>query len=351
MLKRRVQTVVARPVDLSPSRDDFEVVGVFNPGVAAMDDQTVMLVRVAERPRNDRRGFTALPRWDPDRRLVVDWLPNDALTPVDPRVVCINKTGRARLTFTSHLRVLRSRDGHRIDTWDGPRFQPQLAWESYGVEDARVTRIGQRWYFTYVAVSPWGVATALASTNDFHTFRRHGIVFCPENKDVVLFPERIGGSYWAVHRPVPATPFSSPELWLARSEDLLGWGDHRRLAGGDAGWEADRIGAGPPPLRIEQGWLLLYHGSRPSRRHGRVGAYCAGAMLLDADRPGDISARSTDRLMHPETDFERTGFVPQVVFPTGIVRVAERLRVYYGAADTCTAMVEFLIDDVLGALA
>ncbi len=351
MLTRRLQTVLARPDDLRPSRDDFEVVGVFNPGVATVGGETVLLVRVAERPRCDRTGFSALPRWDPDRGLVVDWFSDDALTPLDPRVVRINKTGLARLTFTSHLRVLGSRDGRRIDRWDGPRFEPQQPWETYGLEDPRVTWLRDRWYFTYVAVSAWGVVTALASTKDFAAFERHGIVFCPENKDVVLFPERIHGSYWAVHRPVPATPFSPPELWLARSDDLVRWGDHRRLAGGDAGWETDRIGAGTPPLRIDEGWLLLYHGSRPSRHRGQVGAYSAGAMLLNADKPNNISARSAELLMGPEADFELAGFVPHVVFPTGVVRVGEYLRVYYGAADTCTAMVEFLVDDVLGALA
>src|SRR5207247_2981233 len=90
-------------------------------------------------------------------------------------------------------------------------FRPQEEVEEFGVEDPRITPLEGRFYFTYVAVSRHGPASALASTADFRTFERHGIVFCPENKDVVLFPERIGGTYAALHRPVCGTPFTRPE--------------------------------------------------------------------------------------------------------------------------------------------
>src|SRR3954471_5795142 len=97
--------------DVPPSRDDFEVVGVFNPGAVRVGDEVVLLVRVAERPGQRRPGFTALPRWDPADGLTIDWVPDAELDPVDPRVVRRKADGLVRLTFISHLRVIRLGDG------------------------------------------------------------------------------------------------------------------------------------------------------------------------------------------------------------------------------------------------
>src|SRR5271166_319018 len=201
-LKRLFERVLLRPADLKPSRDDFEVVGVFNPGAVRVKNEVILLVRVAERPRDVRHGYTALPRWSSQGDLAVDWVPDAELEPVDPRVVQRKADGLVRLTFTSHLRVVRCGDGRAVQEVTGVTFRPQGEVEEFGVEDPRVTPLDGRFYFTYVAVSRHGPATALASTTDFRTFERHGVVFCPENKDVVLFPKRIGGTYAALHRPV-----------------------------------------------------------------------------------------------------------------------------------------------------
>jgi predicted GH43/DUF377 family glycosyl hydrolase len=195
-------------------------------------------------------------------------------------------------------------------------------------------------------VSRHGAATALASTRDFRTFERHGIIFPPENKDVLLFPERIGGRYLALHRPNPATHFARPEMWLAASPDLVHWGRHGVFLGGDDAWELDRIGGGAPPLRLPGGWLEIYHGSSRGRGDRAVGAYSAGALLLDPDEPRRILGRSP-RLFRAEAPFETEGFVPDVVFPTGIVPRGDELLVYYGAADACTAVVEFSVAELL----
>src|SRR5439155_20611952 len=116
------------------------------------------------------------------------------------------------------------------------RFPPGTPLEEFGVEDARITWLDGRYRITYVAVSRHGAATALASTADFLTFERHGIVFCPENKDVVLFPERIDDEYGALPRPNPATPFCRPGMWVARSTDLIHWGRHDVLHTGAGSW-------------------------------------------------------------------------------------------------------------------
>ena len=353
MIERQFDACLLRPADVPPSREDFEVVGVFNPGAVATGhgDEVLLLVRVAERPRERRSGFTPLPRWDVEAgQPVVDWVPDDEVTTVDPRIVQRKRDGLWRLTFTSHIRVVRSRDGKSIDSIEGPRFIPETLYEEFGVEDPRITRIGARFYFTYVAVSRHGAATALASTTDFASFERHGVIFCPENKDVVLFPERIGGEYAALHRPNTGSPFCTPEMWLARSPDLLTWGRHEYFLGGAGTWDTGRIGAGPPPIRTPQGWLAIYHGNQRESAAGVVGAYAAGALLLDLEEPSRIIGRSAEPILTADAEWERDGFVPNVVFPTGIVRRGDRLLVYCGAADSATSVVELSLSELLGAV-
>ena len=347
MLKRLFNRCLLRPSDLKPSQADLEVIGVFNPGVVATDQGIVLLVRVAEQAKERRPGQTALPRWDfHSRRIVLDWESNDALVPVDIRVVRRKRDGLVRLTFTSHLRVVRSRDGRSIDSIEDVRFEPANENEEFGIEDPRITSIDGKFYFTYVAVSRHGVATALASTTDFKSFERHGIIFAPENKDVVLFPERIGGFYYALHRPNGATPFTKPEMWLASAPDLIHWGANAPFLGGTEGWDIGRVGAGTPPLRTSAGWMEIYHGNSRREQDNGVGGYSAGVLLMDLENPRRILGTAA-QVFVAETEYERQGFVPSVVFPTGIVQRGENVLVYYGAADSCTAVVEFSLGDIL----
>jgi predicted GH43/DUF377 family glycosyl hydrolase len=351
MTVNRLSTkLLLRPGDIPPSRDDVEVVGVFNPGAVRVDDEVVLLVRVAERSRERRPGYVGLPRWGASGHLHVDWVSEDRLDAIDTRVVKRKSDGLVRLTFTSHFRVVRCGDGTVVRHISRPQLLPENEWEEYGVEDPRITFLDGRYYITYVAVSRHGPATALVSTTDFRNFERHGIIFCPENKDVVLFPERIRGSFAALHRPVCGTPFTRPEMWVARSTDLIHWGDHCPLDVSGGEWQSGRVGGGAPPLRVPGGWLAIYHGNQQPSRAGDVGAYFGGAMLLDEHDPTRIIARMPDPFLIPELDFEIDGFVPNVVFPTGIVRDGDALLVYYGAADTSTAVAVFSERELFGAL-
>jgi len=345
--KRLFNKCVLRPEDVQPTRDDFEVAGVFNPGAVEADGQVILLVRVAERPKERRKGFTGLPRWDPGQGPVVDWLPDDEIEVLDPRVVCLKQSGALRLTFVSHIRVFRSRDGRCVEAMGGARFEPETRYETYGVEDPRVACLDGVFYITYVAVSEHGAATALASTTDFKQFTRHGVIFYPENKDVVLFSEKVDGQYMALHRPNPSMHFSAPAIWLGRSPDLIHWGRHEALHSGASTWESGRIGAGAPPLKTNRGWLEIYHGQTNPARPGSVGTYCAGLLLLEAENPGRVAGKSTSPILVPETDFELGGSVPGVVFPTGVVQRDDRLLVYYGAADTFTGLVELSTSELL----
>jgi predicted GH43/DUF377 family glycosyl hydrolase len=345
MVGRLKKALMIRPGDVPPSDIQLEVVGTFNPGATEHNNEIVLLVRIAERPRERLKGFIGLPRWQ-DGKVVVDWVANQEIEFLDSRVVRRKEDGLLRLTSTSHLRVFRSKDGRSIDGSEGARVCPAEEYESYGLEDPRITFIDDRYWITYVTVSQHGAATALASTVDFETFQRHGIIFCPENKDVVLFPDRVNGQFWAMHRPTTAHTFCRPEMWCACSHNLFDWGSHRPLHGGFAAWENERVGAGTPPVRTNDGWLEIYHASRRAEVSDQVGEYTACAMLLERDEPSQIVALATEPLWKPDAAYETSGFVPRVVFPTGIVVHQDIVQLYYGAADTCTAMAEFRLSDI-----
>ena len=287
-----------------------------------------------------------MPYWDWQRGgVAIDWRREDEVEPIDPRMVRIKSSGLIRLTFLSWLLVAFSRDGFTIDSFGDEAFLPANRYEAFGVEDPRLTRIDDRFYFTYVAVSEYGVATSLASTADFKSFERHGIIFCPENKDVVLFPEKINNQYVALHRPTQLS-FSLPEIWIARSADLRHWGSHQRLLGEEVAWATAKIGGGTPPIRTDRGWLSLFHGHAKADAGGGVGAYAAAALLLDLDRPERVIGLSPQPVMVAEEDFERSGFLPDIVFPTGLVRRQDDVLVYYGAADTATGVAQYSLSDL-----
>jgi beta-1,2-mannobiose phosphorylase / 1,2-beta-oligomannan phosphorylase len=349
MLRRLFNACLIRPSDLRPSRPDLEVIGTFNPGAIATENGVVILVRVVERPVEKRMGYTALPRWDAaSRGIVVDWENDNELAPLDIRVVQRRRDGLVRLTFVSHLRVVYSRDGRSIDSVEGARFEPQNEYEEFGVEDPRIVKVGDTYYITYVAVSSHGAATALASTRDFKSFQRHGIIFYPENKDIVMFPKKLGRDFYAFHRPNTATRFCKPEMWLAASPDLIHWGRHEFFYGGNSAWSTGRIGAGAPPFETPQGWLEIYHGNSRREEEVNIGTYSGGVLLLDLDNPRRVLGAS-GAVFVPEMEYEREGFVPNVVFPTGVVSQDDTVLVYYGAADTCSAVTEFAARDLVNA--
>ena len=348
-LRHRAERLLG-PEDLRPLNEHFSVLGIFNPGAIQVGDEVVLLVRVAETPSEQRPGFVGLPRQDELGAVIVDWTPEAELDCSDPRVVSRRSDGIVRLTSISHLRVLRRLARGDPDWTAGPVLLPESPSEEYGVEDPRITKIDGRYWITYVAVSRHGAATALASTLDFVTFDRHGVIFPPENKDVVLFPRKIDGKYVALHRPTTKTNFCRPEIWLSRSLDLLHWGEHQPLLSGVADWEAERIGAGPPPIELQAGWLVIYHGCGGSDQVGGVGEYCAGAVVLDLFDPTQVLHRSSKPILRPIADFEREGVVPNVIFPTALIESEATLKVFYGAADTAVGVVEFPLRSLLGSL-
>ncbi|MEN6371100.1 MAG: glycoside hydrolase family 130 protein [Armatimonadota bacterium] len=343
-IERFTENPIVTPADVKPSRDDFEVICTFNAGVIRHGDEILLLMRVAERPVNHDPRIVSVPFMsfdglNPALEISELSLDDPEFDFSDSRVV--TGKGKVYLTSISHLRLARSRDGRHFTVEEHPALSPDKAAEAYGLEDPRITKIDDTYYIVYKSVAPSGITQSLATTKDFVTYEKRGLIFPPENMDAMIFPEKINGRYAAIHRPVPRM-IGEPNMWVAYSNDLIHWGDHKFMAGVmSGGWEGGRIGGGAIPFLTERGWLEIYHGATTGHR------YCLGAMLMEADRPERVIARTSKPIMEPEADYEVKGFVPNVVFTCGALVDGDRVTVYYGGADTVIAGAEMSIRDIL----
>ncbi|MDI6704197.1 MAG: glycosidase [bacterium] len=228
-----------------------------------------------------------------------------------------------------------SSDGFNFFRLDKAVFSPEGRLETRGCEDPRVVRLGNRFYMTYTAYSQVGVRVALASTTNFISWQRMGVIFPDiDNKDAVLFPEKIEGKYVMFHRPMDEKPLS---IWIAYSDDLINWYDQRKVMAPEPGnWDGVTIGAGCPPLKTEKGWLLLYHGV------DERATYRLGVALFDLKYPWRLLHRHPEPILEPEENYELRGEVHQVVFGCGACEVGGTYFIYYGAADkvVCVATIE-----------
>ena len=297
-----------------------------------------------------------------------------------PRIVAAGNVSRVGLA-----RVI-VRDGVPVGVErQGVVLEPDRQWERgaahAGVEDPRVTFLADLGLhvMTYVAYGPLGPRTAIAVSEDLREWRRLGPVTYAyddaldadlnlvHNKDTVFFPHAVTApdgvrSYAVLHRPMwgigetvpgeePHVPHGLPDtresIWIGYVPvedvqrdlaELTHWRQNRFVAGPEFPFEELKIGGGPAPYRVPEGWLLLHHGVT-----GRIdGAfaqqkhvnYAAGMMLLDADDPSRVLARSSEPVLSAETDWEKTGIVPNVVFPTAIEEIDGKAYVFYGMADS-----------------
>ncbi len=249
----------------------------------------------------------------------------------------------------SHLTVARSSDG--VTDWriEKEPLSPghDRPYEAYGAEDCRITRIDElgAWVLAYTAYSQYGPAVAVATTRDFVALDPLGVAFPPSNKDAAVFPRKINGRYAMLHRPLG----QDGHIWIAYSPDLVHWGQNSVVLPLHHGpwWDGFRVGTGVPPIETEYGWLILYHGIK-NMPGGPI--YRVGAALLDLDQPHRLIARTRHWLFGPEEPYERTGDVPNVVFPCGGFVRGEDLWVYYGAADSSICLAKGNVNDILDAV-
>ncbi|MDN4599055.1 glycoside hydrolase family 130 protein [Leifsonia virtsii] len=303
-----------------------------------------------------------------------------------PRLVAehnVSRIGRARVVLTDG--VPSGVDGLEV------ALEAERGWEHGtahgGVEDPRITPLADLGIhvMAYVAFGPLGPKPAIAVSTDGVSWRRLGpIQFAYDdaldtdlnlfpNKDVVFFPEIVPDpegrpSFAMLHRPMWDFGFVRPDeqpplpagvtdprasIWISyvpvddAVQDLTALtrpAGHRFVAGPEHEWEALKIGAGPAPLRVPEGWLLLHHGVTGDLPGGSFVPqafsvhYVVGAMLLDADDPSRVLARTGEPLLTPETADETAGTVANVVFPTAIEEIGGEHFVFYGAADTRIAV-------------
>jgi beta-1,4-mannooligosaccharide/beta-1,4-mannosyl-N-acetylglucosamine phosphorylase len=213
--------------------------------------------------------------------------------------------------------------------------------------DPRVCRIDNRYYITWCNGYKNQPTIGVAVTDDFQNFCQLENAFLPHNRNGVLFPRKINDTYVMLSRPSDNghTPFG--DIYLSQSPDLEFWGRHRFVMGAcGPSWQGTKIGAGPVPIETTEGWLLFYHGVLTSC-NGFV--YSMGAALLDLEKPWNVICRTEPYLLSPQTLYECVGDVPNVVFPCAALADSEsgRIAIYYGAADTVTALAFTRIDDVL----
>lgn len=206
--------------------------------------------------------------------------------------------------------------------------------------DPRVCFIEDRYYVTWCN-GYHGPTIGVAYTFDFKTFHQLENAFIPFNRNGVLFPRKINGRFAMLSRPSDNghTPFG--DIFYSESPDMEFWGHHRHVMAPapfeDSAWQCTKIGAGPIPIEIEDGWLLIYHGVLQSC-NGFV--YSFGSAILDKDEPWKVKFRSGPYLLSPQTPYECMGDVPNVCFPCAALHDKEndRIAVYYGCADTVTGL-------------
>lgn len=261
------------------------------------------------------------------------------------------------MSGVSHLTVARSPDG--LSGWavsPTPLLAPDASddAEAWGFEDPRIVWLEELGHYaiTSTAYGPAGPAVHLSTTTDFRSVERHGVVKRAEDKNAALLPTRVGGKWILFHRPMTAFGTQRDEIALSRSADLISWSTAEQVLLPRPGpaWDSLRIGLGPPLIRTEQGWLLIYHGVKETVSGG---IYRVGLALLDLDEPTRVLRRSADWAMTPREPYDRTGDVPNVVFPCGVVHdePSGTVRLYYGAADTSICVATARLDDLLDELA
>lgn len=348
-MKRNIENPLLTPDDVKPSQPGFKVEGVFNCGACKYNDETILICRVAESVLSDDAKNHKIPivvcKNGEDTIEVISLKESDypEYDFSDSRTIRRKDDKSAvYLTSLSHLRLARSKDGVHFTIDETPFIFPSSLDESWGMEDPRVTCIDGVYYITYTSVSPNGPAASMISTKDFVNFERMGVIFAPENKDVMLFPEKINGMYLALNRPVSAA-FGTPDIWIAESPDLSHWGNQKHFYGvsRESAWENGRTGGGAPPILTDKGWLMIYHAADKNDR------YSMGAFLLDKEDPMKITAHTTKPIISPEAIYEMEGFFGGVVFGCGAVLEGDTVILYYGASDDKVCRADISLTELL----
>lgn len=354
-----IDRLVLVPDDIDLSRSplagqlDAEtyVLGAFNPGMTRLGNgNLLMMVRIAEalrKPVFDNHVHAV--RWDEERGYVLDAWPLEYADTADPRKFMLRGGGWKIMALTSLswlLPVELSPDGLEVVAMHYDKaVAPTRSLQCYGVEDARISRVGDRYWMTTCSVSPERHSTTLYTSENGLDWTYDGVVLDHQNKDMLIFEGLIDGHYWAQTRPLGDLYFayppgsewrSGPSINLAYSPDGKFWRPYdkpgiRPHAGTVA---TARMGGGAPPILTDEGWLTLWHGVEP---HEIVGIYRTYWSLLDHDDPSKVVATQHAPLLEANPaltqPLEHQMYVRHVVFTTGIADGGDHYVVASGEAD------------------
>lgn len=385
MIEAKKEAILLSPKDIKPSSSKFEVLGVINPAAIRLEDgKILMYVRVIERLKKtfDNKFFFSPRMIGTDKfQIKIDKFKKEDIAS-NSEFDIIFKDGTKRLTFISHMRrVLLDKSGFKILLIEQkPNFFGTVKDGELGVEDPRITKINDLYLMTYVSLSvEQNISTALATSTDCINWERKGIIFGEQDKDVVIFPEKINGRYVAFDRPEGSFQFTQPHIWIAYSKDLKSWGDLKPISNiyEEAGF-CPRNGAGPPPIKTKKGWLLIYHAvtefkeseeeifrkikkminspediiSKLSKLKKealkKISIYSVGAALFDLNNPERLIAKTKKFILVPRKKYETTFENKRVIFPTAIVPDNNSdILIYSGAGDEHTTVKKISLNDIL----
>ena len=229
----------------------------------------------------------------------------------------------------------------------------------YHCYDARITRLDGHYHIMFAMDMEDGCRLGLAATEDFEQFDFLGICSDEDNRNGVLFPEKIGGRYLRLDRPnlhsTAGNPATGSAIFLSESDNLLIWQTAAPLLYGRFHYWDELIGAGPPPIKTREGWLCIYHGV--ATHFASANIYQAGVFLLDLEDPSKVLARGRYNILEPRESYELTGQVPNVVFPSGAIAKQvdsegfampnSEVLIYYGAADTAVGLATATIAELI----
>ncbi len=294
---------------------------------------------------------------------------NPGITKFKKKIYLLYRAVGEKKSYISQFGLAKSYDGISFQrVADKPILRPIKYFDRWGIEDPRIVKINNYFYITYVAVAkrimkngssikhflPLETSSALLKTKDFITYKNLGIISPPnsDNKDIVLFPEKIKGRYYMLHRPNRWSkqwfngPYEKylneglpcdvkdlpkiPSIWLASSADLQNWTNHRLLIS-SSGANDFKLGPGVPPLKTKAGWLIIYHHVKKNKINNQL-TYSTRAALLDLKDPSKLLAKLNYDILAPEKDYE-TEQHAHITFPTGGFISGQTLYIYYGASD------------------
>ena len=263
----------------------------------------------------------------------------------------IKFSGKYIMIFRSHqlngrsiLGYAESCDGFSFEVSPDPFMTSVNTYEEYGVEDPRIVKVEDEYLITYSAYSRYGVRIGLAKTKNFKDIETVSYITQPDMRNVVIFPEKINGYYVRLDRP--HSEIHKWSIWVSYSKDLIYWGNSEvAMSPCQYHWDEMKIGPGAPVIKTNKGWLNIYHGVFETMA-GAV--YRLGVALHDLEDPSKVLGIGDSWILEPEDAWERTGYVPNVVFSCAAVPEDDgTVKIYWGGADTVMCVGVANIDELV----